>query len=120
MSDRKIRAGETITLRALFNDDLGEPVEASSVWLRIFPSDANLDDPSTAVLTSGNATYYGNGIFYYNYVVPGSGPDGIWYDQWYGNIPSQQLYANLSFEVGASGVISTFENQLTVNNLVEV
>lgn len=120
MADRKIRAGETITLRARFMDDLGDAVEASHVWLRIFPSDGDVDNPNTAILASGNATYFGNGIFQYQYAVPGIGPDGLWHDQWYGDIPSQQLYTNLSFEVGASGVVKTFSNQLDVNNVVEV
>lgn len=120
MANRSIRAGETITLRARFLDDLGEAIEASNVWLRIFDAEADVNDPGTAVLSSGNATYFGAGIFEYQYPVPGSGPDGIWYDQWYGDVPSQQLYANLSFEVGASGVVQSFSNQLDVNNVVEI
>ncbi len=120
MANRQVRAGETITLRARFTDDLGEAVEADDVWLRIFPSDADLNDPDTAILASGNATYFGAGIFQYEYDVPGVGPDGTWYDQWYGDIPSQQLYANLSFEVGASGIVQSFSNQLDINNVVEV
>lgn len=120
MANRSVRAGETIVLRARFQDDLGENVEADNVWLRIFTSDSDVDDPSTAILSSGNATYFGDGVFQYSYTTPGSGPDGIWYDQWYGDIPSQQLYANLSFEVGASGVVQSFTNQLNLNNIIEV
>ncbi len=120
MANRNVRAGETITLRARFLDDLGDAIEADDVWLRVFPSDGDTNDPSTAFLSSGNATYFGAGIFEYQLAVPGIGPDGTWYDQWYGNIPSQQLYANLSFEVGASGLVQTFDNQLHLNNVVEV
>jgi hypothetical protein len=120
MPNRKVRAGQSINLRARFQDDLGVNVQASNVWLRIFSSEGDVDDPSTAVLASGNATYFGDGVFEYSFSVPGVGPDGIWYDQWYGNIPSQQLYANLEFEVGASGIVQSFQNQLYVNNVVEV
>ncbi len=120
MANREVRAGEAITLRARFQDDLGINIQADHVWLRIFPSDGDVDDPSTAYLSSGNATYFGDGIFEYEFDVPDAGPDGTWYDQWYGDLPAQQVYANLSFEVGASGIVQSFENQLNVNNIVEI
>lgn len=120
MADRKVRAGESITLRSQIQDDLGSNIQASYVWLRIFPAEADVDNPDEAILSSGTATYFGNGVFEYTYDVPGTGPDGVWNDQWYATIPSQQLYANLSFEVGASGIVNSFENQLNNNNIVEI
>lgn len=120
MANRRIRAGETITLRARFQDDIGQNAEANDVWVRIYSPDGDYNDPNTATVASGNATYFGSGIFEYQYATPSNGPDGTWYDQWNGELSGQQLFSQLQFEVAASGVVLSVENQLTVNNLVEV
>lgn len=120
MSNRSVRAGQTITLRARFLDDLGDPAEAASVFIHLFEPDADTDDLSEAHTVSGVATYFDQGIFEYAFAVPSAGPDGIWTDKWEGILTAQNLEATFEFEVSANGEIVSLGNQINVNNVVEV
>lgn len=120
MTDRRVRAGESIVLRARFLDDLGEVAQASGVQLFIFDPDADADDNSSALIQGALPSYFDEGIFEYTFPVPHVGPDGVWTDKWLGSLTSQNLEARFQFEVSQSGVIEQFSNQLYVNNYVEV
>lgn len=121
MARRAVRAGETIRLRTRFKDDLGDPAEAGSVYVHVFEPEEEDFELVDAHTVSGVPTYLGEGIFEYEFTVPGTGPDGIWYDAWQGTLTGQSLTAILSFEVSASGVISELpETQLYTNDVVGV
>lgn len=120
-SERGVRAGQTIKLRARFRDDLGDGAPASDVYVHIFEPESDLEDLTEATLVSGVPTYLGEGIYQYEYSTPGTGPDGLWNDVWEGILTGQPLSAELTFEVSASGVIETVpESQLYENNLVSI
>jgi hypothetical protein len=116
---RSARAGEEITLRAEIFDDLGDAVQASGVLIYLFEPDAETTDLSNAV-DAGSPTYWDEGIFEYEYTIPGTGPDGIWYDIWYATLNGQTLSGIFEFEVSASGVILPLEGQLDSNYVVSV
>lgn len=121
MARRAVRAGETIRLRTRFKDDLGDPAEASSVYIHIFEPEEENFELADAYLVSGVPTYLGEGIFEYEFAVPGTGPDGIWYDAWQGELTGQTLTAIMEFEVSASGLIIELpETQLYQNDVVGV
>jgi hypothetical protein len=118
--ERGIRAGETIRLRARFRDDLGQNVQATSVGVNIYEPDVVEFDPSNALVVSGVPSYLGDGIFEFEYNVPSSGPDGIWYDQWLGDLTIQTVSGLFTFEVTTSGIVTELPSQLNLNNVVEV
>ncbi len=117
---RNIRPGQTITLRAKFVDDLGDAEQASNVYVNIFEPDTDTSNLSEAIVVSGVANYFGNGIFQYAYLVPSNGPAGTWTDQWQGQLTSQYLDEDLNFIVTTSGLIQDPGSQLHINNIVEV
>lgn len=118
---RQVRAGETIKLRARFKDDLGVPAEATSVYVHIFQPDIEeFDNLGEATVVSGEPQYLGQGIFEYSYTVPNCGPDGMWHDSWEGLIACQEIDSVLTFEVTASGEITSVGSQLGTNDLVTV
>lgn len=120
MSKRSGFGGETLKLRALFKDDLGDNATASSVFVHIFEPDSDLSDLNNALVASGVPTYLGQGIYEYEFSVPNTGPEGQWYDVWEGVINNQNLVANLSFAVEVSGFIEPFDCQLFENDIVTV
>lgn len=119
-SRREVRAGENITLRARFLDDLQEQAQASGVIIYIFDSDNEDFDFSTARVNGDPTTYFDKGIHEYKYTVPHDGPDGIWTDIWEGTLNSQTLSGVFTFEVSASGVVQQLGSQLNKNNFVEI
>ena len=121
MARRAVRAGETIRLRTKFKDDLGDPAEASDVYIHIFEPEEEDFELVDAYLVSGVPVYLGEGIFEYEFTVPGTGPDGIWYDAWQGSLTGQTLTSILEFEVSASGIIVGLpETQLYQNDVVSI
>jgi hypothetical protein len=120
MGDRSIRAGQTITLRARFRDDLGEIATASGVSLNIWEPDADTDDLGAALIVGGTPTYLGEGIYEYEYLVPEYGPEGYWHDHWTGYLNAQQLTAEFLFFVSASGTVESLDCQLFNNNVVQI
>jgi hypothetical protein len=117
---RGARAGQTITLRARFKDDLEENAQAQNVYVHIFEPDTTDFDLSNAVEVSGVAQYFGEGIFEYDYVIPSCGPDGMWYDSWQGDLTCQALSGLFTFEVAASGIVRQLPSQLVNNSVVRV
>jgi hypothetical protein len=117
---RSVRAGEIISLRARFTDDLDQNVQADNVYLHLFEPDVDTTDLSLAYLVSGEPSYLGQGIFQYDFLTPTAGPGGIWHDVWEGDLTLQDISNTLNFEIVNSGVILYATNQLYVNNLVEV
>jgi len=117
---RNVRAGDTITLRTRFKDDLGKSQQAQNVIVHIYDPDAEEFVPANAVVVSGVATYFGEGIFEYDYAVPSIGPGGAWHDQWIGDLPAQTISGVMAFNVSASGQIFSLPAQLNVNNVVQV
>ena len=117
---RTIRAGETIRLRALFKDELGEAVEATSVTINIWEPGEDTTDVGQAIIQGGIPTYIGNGIFEYEYIVPDCGPAGTWTDQWNGELTCQSLSVDFNFTVIDTGSIAALECQLYNNDIVEV
>ena len=120
MSRRKVRAGETIPLRARFRDDLTDPAQASSVYIHLYEPETTEFELTNAYTVSGVPTYLGEGIYEYEFAVPSDGPDGIWFDEWEGVLTGQDLTTRLSFEVSASGVIENLPAQLYNNNIVQI
>jgi len=117
---RSVRAGDTITLRTRFLDDLGDPQQAQNVILHIYDPDVEEFVPANAYVVSGVATYFGEGIFEYDFSVPSVGPGGVWHDQWIGDLPAQTISGVMSFTVVASGQLFGVPSQLNVNNVVTV
>lgn len=120
MGDRSVRAGQTITLRARFKDDLNDNVTASGVSISIWEPDADTDDINAATVVSGVSTLLGEGIFEYDFTVPDCGPQGFWHDHWSGIVNCQILTAEFLFLVSASGTVSDLDCQLNNNNLVQI
>ncbi len=117
-SNRSVRAGNTITLRARFQDDLGENAEASGVNIYLFEPDEEIDTSNP--FQTGLPTYFDQGIFEYDFSVPGAGPGGTWQDVWYGTLNEQTISGVFAFEVSADGSAVALGNQLNLNNLIEV
>jgi hypothetical protein len=117
---RKVRGGDLITLRARFQDDYMCNAQASGVTVSVFPTGSDLTVAGQALVLSGVATYFNEGIFEYNYTTPEIGPDGVWNDVWYGTLNNQVLSGVFNFEVSASGQINVLGSQLNINNLVEL
>ena len=120
MSRREVRAGQAISLRARFRDDLEDPAQATSVYIHLYEPDTTVFDLSNAYTVSGVPTYLGEGIFEYEFTVPDTGPDGDWWDEWHGSLTGQDLTSRFSFEVSASGVITELPAQIYPNNIVQV
>jgi len=120
LSRREVRAGQTIKLRALFKDDLNEAAEATSVYVHLYEPDVEDFIPANATVVSGSPTYLGEGIYELQYTVPGTGPDGVWFDQWEGILTGQTLSGLFQFEVSADGTVNQLAGQLFQNNLVKV
>lgn len=119
-SRRKVRAGQTITLRAKIQDDIGENAQASGVIVHIFQPGHDLQDLNTANVISGVATFFDEGIHEFQYTVPSCGPNGVWTDLWYGTLNCQVLSGIFNFQVSASGQFEALGDQLNINNVVEV
>lgn len=117
---RQIQAGESIKLRARFKNDLGDSTTASGVFVHIFEPGEDTSDLANAILVSGVPTLLGEGIYEFDYLVDGCGPDGIWHDSWEGTLTCQNLSSILSFEVSADGSLEAISSQLTDNQLIEV
>lgn len=120
MANRRIRAGQTLTLLARFKDDLGEGTQASGVYVHIFEPTIDTTDDSLATVVSGVPTYLGEGVFSYDYNIPYAGPEGAWHDKWIGTLNTQALEATLEFDVYTAGAFTALDNQLFVNDLVTV
>jgi len=118
MADRIVKAGDTITLRAYFKDDVDLSVDASNVTISIYPPNTKLE--TVNIFQAGIPTYFDNGIFEYKFTTPSNGPDGSWQDVWYGTLPAQTVSGVFSFDVSAKGEVDSFTNQLYANNLVEI
>ncbi|MBD3268458.1 hypothetical protein GF373_17460 [bacterium] len=112
--DRSIRAGETINLRSRILDDLGDSAQASGVLITIYKPD------ETSPFEVGSPVYWTDGIFEYSFTTPTDGPDGVWTDVWTAELNGQSLRSEFSFEVSASGVITSLDDQLYKNNIVTV
>jgi hypothetical protein len=117
---RGARAGEHIKLRARFKDELDKPAQATEVIVNIFPPGTGDFDLSNAETVSGVPVYLGGGIFEYDYHIPDTGPDGLWYDQWLGDLTYQQIEGLFNFEVTASGLVEQIPTQLRNNNFVHI
>lgn len=120
MPDRMVRAGSSIRLRAQFKDDYEDVVQATNVVVHIFEPDTDYTDLTEAYTVSGVPTYLGQGIFEYEFTSPAVGPDGTWYDVWYGDLVSQTISGVMEFDVTTEGLVSSMENQLYTNDLVQV
>lgn len=117
---RAARAGETIILRSRFIDDLSEAEEASSVYVHIYEPDTTDFSFENALVVSGIPTYFGEGIFEYEFPIPNCSVGGEWYDVWYGTLTCQVVSGIFSFNVVASGIAQELHNQLSNNNVVKV
>ena len=120
MGNRSIRAGELIRLRILIKDDLGEPAEASGLFVHIFEPDADRLDLGDAFTVSGIPTYLGEGISEFGFVPPLVGPEGTWSDMWIGELTGQTISGVMEFVVGTSGSVQSFDCQLFLNDIVQV
>lgn len=120
MKNRNVRAGQSIRLLARFKDDLGDNAQAGDVYVHIFEPDEITTDLNNALVVSGVPTYRGDGIFEYEYTTPSCGPEGTWQDLWFGELTCQTLSGLFNFNVVADGAITSINNQLFVNNIIEV
>jgi hypothetical protein len=119
-TDRDVKAGQSIILRARFRDDLNQVSVASGVYVHIFEPDVDVSNLSLAYVVSGVPTYLGEGIYEYEFTAPDCGPEGTWYDKWVGELNCQDLSATLSFYVDTTTNITALGNQLFDNDVVEV
>jgi hypothetical protein len=113
------RAGDTIHLRTQFKDDYGDEAQASNIVVHIYEPDADYWDLNAAYSVSGVPTYLGEGIYEYEFTAP-SGPDGTWHDVWIGDLLYQTISGVMAFDVTNLGLVSSFENQLFTNDLVQI
>lgn len=120
MSNRSARAGDTIKLRILIKNELGDPAQASNVYVHIFEPNTDYTDLAEAVTVSGIPTYLGQGIFEYEYTTPNCGPNGSWHDVWVGELTCQTLSGVNTFNVTASGMTQALDHQLFNNDIVQV
>jgi len=120
LSSRNIRAGQTIKLLARFKDDLGNPTSATTVKVSIFEPGEDTSILANAIIQLDDPTYLGEGIYEYEYLIPACGPAGIWTDQWTGDLTCQPLDNDLNFNVVADGVITSLDNQLFPNNILQI
>lgn len=120
MTNRSVRAGETILLRTLIKDDLGDPTEASGLFVHIFDPDADILELSEAFIASGVPTYLGEGVFEFPFTPPLAGPEGVWSDMWIGELTGQTISGVMEFTVGTAGTIQSLDDQLFTNDIVQV
>lgn len=118
--NRIVCGGDLLTLRARFQDNCLVNSQASGVTVSIFPAGSDLTVPSDALVLNAPATYFDQGIFQYNYNAPSSGPDGTWYDVWYGTLDNQLLSGIFTFSVSVSGAITSLGSQLNINNIIDL
>lgn len=117
--NRSTRAGLPIKLRARFKDDLDDVAQASNVYVHLYEPETSDFSLINAYTVSGVPSYLGEGIYEYEFTPPDI--DGTWYDRWTGILTSQSLQSTFSFEVSASGIITSLpETQLWENNLIKV
>ena len=120
---RTVTAGDLISLRIQFKDDLGIASEAQNVKVFIFQPGADTSDNANAVDAAGfDPIYLGEGVYEYQYTSPCT-PVGDWSDKWVGDLTCQPgLTATLTFSItaGTSEVVSFEGPQLFKNNLVTV
>lgn len=119
-AEREGRVGETIKLRARFQDDLGDNIEAGNVFIHVYIPSVETFDPANALLVSGIPTFLGQGIFEFDYPIPSNAPAGTWHDEWEGNLELQTVSGVLTFTVIDGGIVVPLEAQLFQNNVVEV
>ncbi len=118
MARSAIRIGSATTLRAVFTDDAGIPVQATSVTVDLFAPglDPDVDAPTVSNLVPA---YLGEGVF--EVVLTAATPEGIWIDQWTGTIAGAVTVANLSFTTIQGGTVESYPTfGLNDNNVVEI
>ena len=64
--------GETVPIRAEYRNKAGAPIAQSSATVTI------TDSAGTAQVTDGAMTNDATGVYSYDYVVPATGPAGVW------------------------------------------
>ena len=120
---RTVTAGDLISLRIQFKDDLGVASEAQNVKVFIFQPGVDTSDNANAIDAVGfDPIYLGEGVYEYQYTSPCT-PVGDWADKWVGDLTCQPgLTATLAFSItaGTSEVISFEGPQLSNNNLVTI
>lgn len=113
-----VRVGEQVKLRALFTDDAGMPIEATSVTVDLFAPglDPDIDTPTSTGLVP---VYLGEGVFELTFTA--SAPEGSWTDVWTGDIVGITTSVSLSFTTIEGGTIEAYPLAgLNNNNVVEV
>jgi hypothetical protein len=118
--NRYVLAGENITFRVRFRDDIGNVAPATNVLVHVFPPDVDTSDINNAYLASGVAVELGDNIWEYVFSAPALGPSGLWTDQWVGDLTYQTLDREFNFTVMSSGIIEDLGEQLAKNNYVTV
>jgi len=112
--------GQTISLRAQIYDDQTIPIQASGVTVYIFEPSVETTDLDNAI-TSGSATNWAGGIYYYNYDIASDATKGTWSDLWYATLNGQLLSGLFSFDVVDAGSLSSLSlGQLHYNNEVTI
>lgn len=118
---RTVVGGQTIYLRVLFKDDLGDPATPATPELYIYPPDTIEFIPANAYAGPFTPDSLGEGVYEYAFVTPSVGPEGTWYDQWSGTLNGQVLTTEMPFSIVTEGQISVLEiSQLANNQVVTV
>jgi len=120
VGNRSVRAGDTIRLRILVKDDLGETAQASGVFVHLFEPGKDFLDLDEAFTVSGVPTFLGQGIFEYEFDTPDCGPDGTWIDSWEAQLACQTITGINTFDVTTSGITQPLDCQLFCNDIVQV
>lgn len=111
---REALVGQTIRLRARFEDDNGNPILVTTPTITI------TDPDTTETVTTAAVSTVDGKIYEYSYLVPVGGPAGTWTDTWTGDIEGNPVTASFSFSVIDDGVAFSVASQLSNNNIVKV
>ncbi len=124
-------AGQAITLRVIFLDACGEPVDVDVGTLELYLYDSSFDldtveaavaaddfTGATTTVAPASITNIDTGFYEYVWTTPAGGPAGTWYDVWVGDIQTTMVARILSTEIVVGG--SWSEQSLDYNQLVVV
>lgn len=97
----KVPLGKTVSLRAIFVDDTGEPIALDSVTVEV------RDPDGTLITTHNSATTITDGYYEVEETIGASASKGTWKDTWTGVVGSATLTETFSFTVVETGKVKT-------------
>lgn len=106
-----VPVGQTVTLRAIFFDGSGEPMNVDSMSVEIYDPDNTLIQTYTAV------TNISTGYYELDVPVSSSATTGVWTDKWTGTIGGANVVNSFKFTVTELGTVFT---QTILNNTLIV